>query len=47
MKDSVRVVRTFAKDMASMHTSRVEKTIKDELVVPKDKNHITKKSGII
>ena len=29
--------------MASKYTSRVEKTIKDKLVAPKDKDHITKK----
>ena len=47
MKDSVKPSRTSVKDMAYKFTSRVEKTIKDELVAPKDQDHITKKSGII
>ena len=41
------VTYNTTKDMASRCISGVVKTIKDELVAPKDQDHITKKSDII
>ena len=43
----MRVLKTLEKSLASKYILRVEKTIKEELVAPKDKDHITKKSGVI
>ena len=39
----MRVSRTYAKDMAIQVHFKSGKTIEDELVAPKDKDHITKR----
>ena len=39
--------KNIGKNMAYKCTFKSGKTLKDELVAPKDKDHITKKSGII
>ena len=43
----MRVSKTLAESMAFKYTLKSGKTLKDELVATKDKDHITKKSGII
>ena len=45
-RDLVRVLKTFAESLASKYTFKSGRTLKEELVVPKDKDHITKKSGV-
>ena len=43
----MRVSRTYVKDMACKYIFKSRKILKDELVAPKDKDHIAEKSGII
>ena len=45
-RDLVRVSKTLAESLASKYF-KSGRTLKDELVAPKDKDHITKRSGII
>ena len=45
--ENVKPSKTSAKDMALRFIFKSGKIIKDEVVAPKDQDHITKKSGII
>ena len=43
----MRVLKTLAESLASKYTLKSGRTLKEELVASKDKDHITKKSGVI